>query len=183
MQPTTNATRYDPVTIAFHWGVAMLVALQWAGAQTIDWFPRGPLRTDARSVHIVLGLAFGALLVGRIIWRATSGRRLPAADQGALHVVAKATHWGLYALLAAMLAVGLVLEWARGDSIFGLFSIPALRPGDTALPHTLQDIHGLIAWAIIGLAGLHAGGALVHRYLWHDGVLARMTPWRGRTTP
>ena len=40
----------------------------------------------------------------------------------------------------------------------------------------LANAIALVGWVILALAGLHAGAALVHRYLWHDGVLARMLP-------
>jgi cytochrome b561 len=177
MQPvTTTARRYDPLTMFFHWATALLVVTQWLGAQVIDWFPRGPLRVDARSVHITFGVLLAALLVGRVAWRLTGGRRLPLADKGALNVVAKGTHWGLYALLGAMVLAGLFLTWTRGDSIFNLFSVPAYDPADKALPDQVLEVHATIGLLILGLAGLHAGAALVHRYLWHDGVLARMLP-------
>jgi len=177
MQPvTTTARRYDPLTMFFHWATALLVVTQWLGAQVIDWFPRGPLRVDARSVHITFGVLLAALLVGRVVWRLTGGRRLPLADKGALNVVAKGTHWGLYALLGAMVLAGLFLTWTRGDSIFNLFSIPAYDPGNKALRDQVQEVHATIGLLILGLAGVHAGAALVHRYLWHDGVLARMLP-------
>ncbi len=179
MQPVSaNARRYDGMTIAFHWLTAILVITQWLGAQTIDWFPRGPLRVDARSFHIAFGVALAAILAARIVWRASKGRRLPLADAGALNVIAKGTHWALYTLLVAMVAAGLVLEWTRGDSIFNLFSVPAYDPGNHALVERMQHVHGLIGWAILALAGLHAAAALVHRYLWHDGVLNRMLPRR-----
>ena len=170
------ARRYDPTTMFFHWATALLVVTQWLGAQTIDWFPRGALRVDARSMHITFGVALAALLAGRVIWRLTGGRRLPLADKGALNVVAKATHWSLYGLLAAMVLAGMFLTWTRGDSIFNLFSIPAYDPGNKALPHQVQEIHATIGWIILGLAGVHASAALVHRYLWHDAVLGRMLP-------
>ena len=177
MQPvSTGAQRYDATTMFFHWATALLVVTQWLGAQTIDWFPRGPLRVDARSVHITLGLSLAILLAARVLWRLTQGRRLPLADKGALNVVAKSTHWGLYALLAAMVLAGMFLAWTRGDSIFNLFNIPAYDPADKELPDQVQEIHATIGWAILALAGLHAAAALVHRYLWHDGVLGRMLP-------
>lgn len=177
MQPvTTGAKRYDSMTMFFHWATALLVLTQWLGAQVIDWFPRGPLRVDARSVHITFGVLLAALLAARVIWRLTGGRRLPLADKGALNVVAKGTHWGLYALLAAMVLAGLFLAWTRGDSIFNLFSIPAYDPANKDLPDQVQEVHATIGWLILGLAGLHAAAALVHRYLWHDGVLGRMLP-------
>jgi cytochrome b561 len=173
---TATARRYDNVTIFFHWASALLVITQWLGAQTIDWFPRGPMRVDARSVHITFGVLLALILVARIIWRLTGGRRLPPVDQGVLNFVAKATHWALYALLAAMVSVGMLLAWARGDSIFNLFSLPAYDAGNPTFSHQMQDVHATIGWIILALAGLHAGAALVHRYVWQDGVLGRMLP-------
>jgi cytochrome b561 len=181
MQPVdTTATRYDGRTMLLHWLTAILVATQWLGAQTIDWFPRGPLRVDARSVHITMGVLLAVVLVARILWRLTEGRRLPLADKGALNVVAKGTHWVLYLLLIAMVTAGIALTWARGDSLFNVVSIPSFAPGDKPLTEQIFEIHSTIAWIILGLVGLHAGAALVHRYLWHDGVLARMLPGRQR---
>ena len=177
MQPVSrHATRYDTTTIVLHWITAILVAAQWLGAQTIDWFPRGALRIDARSAHITGGVLLALVLLLRIVWRLTAGRRLPHADTGLLHVVAKATHWGLYALIAAMVLVGMVLTWTRGDSIFNLFTIPSFAPGNRALADQVQDVHATIGWIIISVAGLHAVAALVHRYVWRDGVLGRMLP-------
>ena len=178
MQPVDpTASSYDPTTRFFHWATALLVAAQWLGAQTIDWFPSGPLRVDARSVHITGGVLLTALLAARIAWRATRGRRLPLADRGAVNILAKATHWGLYALLAAMVLVGLFLTWARGDIIFNLFKIPPYAPGaGRTLANQVLELHATIGWIIVALVGLHAAAALLHRYLWHDGVLARMLP-------
>jgi cytochrome b561 len=177
MQPISRlATRYDTTTIVFHWITAILVAAQWLGAQTIDWFPRGALRIDARSAHITGGVLLALILLARIIWRLTAGRHLPPADTGPLNLVAKAIHWGLYALIAAMVLVGMVLTWTRGDSIFNLFTIPSYAPGNHALADQIQDIHATIGWIIVAVAGLHAAAALVHRYVWRDGVLSRMLP-------
>ncbi len=177
MEPVSlTAQRYDGRTMFFHWATLLLVVLQFAIAWTIDDFPRGPLRVDARSVHITIGTLLAVLLIARLSWRATGGRRLPAADAGPTHVLAKATHWGLYALLLAMVTVGLFLVWVRGDSIYNLFSIPAFDPSNKALREQVGDLHATIGWVIIGLAGLHAAAALVHRFLWHDGVLSRMLP-------
>ena len=183
MQPVSPAaTHYDRRTIFFHWATLVLVALQFTGAWTIDLFPRGPLRVDARSVHITLGLVIAALVAARMAWRATQGRRLPLADGNkALSVLAKGTHWVLYALLVGMVLIGMRLAWVRGDSIFNLFSIPSYAPGDRAQADQVQELHATIGWLIIGLAGFHASAALVHRFLWHDGVLARMLP--GRSIP
>lgn len=179
MQPISpDAKCYDGATLFFYWATAILVVTQWLGAQIIDWFPKGPLRVDARSVHITFGLLLAALLVARIGWRLTGGRRLPLADRRTLNIVAKATHWGLYTLLAAMVMAGMAVVWTQADSLFNLFSVPAYDPGNPDLGDQVKDIHGTIGWLILALSGLHASAALVHRYIWHDGVLARMLPRR-----
>lgn len=48
-----GTSRYDRRTILLHWMTAGLVAMEWLGAQVIDWFPRGPLKksTYARYNH------------------------------------------------------------------------------------------------------------------------------------
>jgi cytochrome b561 len=180
VQPISPAaTRYDTATITFHWATAILVVTQWLGAQIIDWFPRGAPRIDARSVHITCGVLLAAILLGRIVWRLTRGRRLPRADGPVLSLIAKAAHWGLYALVTAMVLVGMALTWTRGDSIFNLFTLPSFDPSSHALADQVQQVHATIGWIIVAVAGVHAAAALFHRFVWHDGVLGRMLPGGG----
>ena len=169
-----TATRYDRTTILFHWVTALLIVAQWCIAKMIDWAPRGSPRVPMRSLHLTVGVILVVLIVARVVWRATEGRRLPAADRGALHVVAKATHWGLYALVAATLAFGLMLWWVRGDTWFFVFSVPKLDPANKPLAAFFDNWHPLLGTLILYLAGLHVAAALVHRFVWHDGVLGRM---------
>ncbi len=171
--------RYDRVSLCLHWLTALLVVEQWVGAHLIDEFAKGAPRIAARSVHISLGLTLGIILIARILWRATGGRKLPPADQGLLQFIAKGAHWLLYALLIGVVSAGIFFVWVRGDSFFGLFSVPAFDPGNKILRHNVAETHELLANAILIVAGLHAAAALVHHYLWHDGVLRRMMPGRG----
>jgi cytochrome b561 len=169
MRPVSSTARhYDLTTIWFHWSVAVLVLVQWLLAQVIDWFPQGMPRVEARSVHISLGLCLGVLLAARILWRATRGRILPPADRGVLQTLAKTVHYALYALLIAMVLVGIFLVY--------LFTVPAFDPNNKALRDNVGELHGTNATIILILAGLHASASLIHHYLWHDGVLRRMLP-------
>jgi len=131
----------------------------------------------ALDAHHLRRAAGGAAVGAAVL---APDRRTPPADAGALNIVAKGTHWALYALLVSMVLAGMFLTWTRGDSIFNVFTIPAYDPGNHVLPDQVQEIHGTIGWIILALAGVHASAALVHRYLWHDGVLARMLPRGGR---
>ena len=74
MQAAPPEMRYDATTMFSHWATAILVATQWLGVETIDWFPRGPLRVDARPVHVTCSAVLAVLLLARIAWRLTRGR-------------------------------------------------------------------------------------------------------------
>lgn len=174
-----SARSYDRYTILFHWVVVALVAAQWLGAHAIDWFPRGALRTDARSLHILFGSALAAIILARLAWRWTGGRKLPPADHGGLRVLAVTVQGLLYVLLVATVSLGLANAWVRGDSLFGLFSIPKLPVGQD-VKHQIGEVHGLAANLILALAAVHSGAALLHQFVWKDGLLGRMVPSMSR---
>ena len=80
------------------------------------------------------------------------------------------------ASLTVMVMVGMALAWARGDSLFNLFTLPAFDPFNRALADQVQEVHATIGWIIVVVVGLHAAAALSHRLVWHDGVLGWMLP-------
>ncbi len=168
--------RYDGISILLHWTTAVLVVALWVLGQTIDWFPKGAPKIDARSTHFLLGITLGVVLLGRIAWRASAGRSLPLADKGWLGITAKTVHYALYLLIAATVVLGIFNAWQRGDVVFNLFTIPKMIPGDLALKHTLEELHGDFADVVLIVAGLHAAAALAHHYLLRDSVLRRMLP-------
>jgi cytochrome b561 len=171
-----NSVNYDRTTISLHWITAVLVVIIWIIGQTADWFPDGTFNTDYWSIHVVLGFALSVVIVWRIIWRSSGGRRLPAADAGVLHVAAKATHYGLYLLLLAVVVLGIANAFVRGYNLFDVVSLPQL--GDRALRRPITYWHGLAANILLGLAALHAAAALFRHYIIRDSVLGRMRPAR-----
>ncbi len=170
------APRYDGVSILLHWLTAGLVVILWTLGQSIDFFPKGAPKIDARSIHITLGAALAIVLLVRVLWRASAGRRLPAADSGWLGVTAKVMHYGLYVLVATTVVLGILNAWQRGDVLFNVYTIPQLVPGDRALRAALGELHGDCADVVLILAGLHGAAALAHHYLLRDRVLRRMLP-------
>jgi cytochrome b561 len=167
--------RYDRTSILLHWATATLVVLLWLIAHFIDDFPRGTPRITARSVHILLGVTLLAVVLARMAWRLRWGHRLPLANPGAAGYLAKTVHYALYGLLLAVLLLGIANVWIRGDSIFGLFTVPKFSP-DQELRHTVEDLHETVANIVLIVAGLHALAALAHHYFMRDGVLKRMLP-------
>jgi cytochrome b561 len=170
------AVRYDGTSILLHWLTAALVVTLWTLGQTIDFFPKGAPRIDARSTHIVLGATLAIVLLARMLWRASAGRRLPLANSGWIGVTAKVVHYGLYILVAVTVVLGIFNAWQRGDVLFDLYTIPKLVPGDLALKRALEELHGDLADIVLIVAGLHAAAALAHHYVLRDRVLRRMLP-------
>lgn len=179
----TTGEAYDGRTIAFHWATVILVAFQWILAHYIDAFPRGPLRVDARSTHITVGVLLILVVLARLAWRNRGGVQLAPLGHPALAVVARITHWILYALVAAVLLAGIANAWIRGDNLFNLAQIPKLAPGNTALKSTVETLHEWLANSLLILAGVHALAALAHEFVWKDTTLRRMSPWRHSVGP
>jgi len=174
--------RYDRTTITLHWLVAVGVLAQWLGAHAIDWFPKGPLRVDARSIHIVLGVLLVLALAYRVVWRATNGTRFPISKPALRDRLASLVHLALYVLLGTVLILGLFNAWVRGDDIFGLFHLPKYGSFTPDARHALSEqvvgLHRLAANALLILAGGHAAAGVYHFAGLRDRVFQRMLPVR-----
>jgi len=92
-----------------------------------------------------------------------------------LEVIGDIAHLALYALMVAVIVLGIANAFMRGYDLFGVWTLPKL-PGDPALVRTVNHWHDLAANALILLAGLHATAALFHYIILHDDVLPRMIP-------
>lgn len=180
IRPILSPAKYDRVTIALHWIVAIVVLSQWLGGQTIDWFAKGDARVAARSFHILFGALLAITVLSRILWRMSYGTRLPPAAGGIAGAAATAMHYLLYLSLITVLTFGIYSTILRGDSIFGLFHIPSIGNYSVADRHSAANKsvswHGLLANFILILAGIHAGSALVHHYFFRGKILHRMRP-------
>ncbi|MBW4051374.1 MAG: cytochrome b [Proteobacteria bacterium] len=177
---TEPTARYDKVSILLHWLTAALIILLWIIAQVIDDFGRGTPRMMVRSVHIALGVSLAVVIAARLGWRLSPSRRAPLAVAGMLGVAARIVHYGLYALVIGTILLGLTNVWARGDTIFGLFTVPKLAPGNPGLKETVEELHEWFGNAVLIVAALHASAALFHRLILRDDVLRRMLPERVR---
>lgn len=175
---TAIATRYDAVARALHWSMALLILAAFALGLTIDDFPRA-WKLTMIELHKGIGIAILLLLGFRLIWR-LAHRPPPVEGSALLGVAAKLGHAALYLLMALIPIIGLVYSVRRGQSFdFGLFSLPALQaPEPREVTRPIREIHEWAAFALIGLAGLHAVAALWHHLIRKDDTLRRMLPGR-----
>jgi cytochrome b561 len=172
-----DGTNYDPVAITLHWLTALLVIVNFALAQTWDWFAK-PTTEFMEDTHMSLGVLLTATVAARLIWRWLPGHQVSSLEAGWVRLASKGTHYLLYGLLVIEAGLGFAFRWGAGRPMefFGT-GIPPLI-GELARPDRrfLKELHEWNGWAIIVIAGLHALAALYHHYALKDRVLERMLP-------
>jgi cytochrome b561 len=176
-----DGTNYDNVAVALHWTTALLVVVQFALAETWDYFAR-PTQHTMQSVHVSLGVLLTAVILARLVWRLIPGHQMPSLDVGWMRIASKGVHYLLYLLLGVQVVTGFLFRWAQGHpvSFFGLFAIPSpFDAFDKATRGEFREIHEWIGWTIIIVAFAHALAALYHHYVLKDRVLMRMLPGDG----
>jgi cytochrome b561 len=172
--------RFDIVTIGLHWVTVTLITGMFGSAWlllAIDHEHAAMLLT----VHRSLGVVTWAVAIVRLGWR-FSYAYLPPFPQNMSKLqqrLAKASEYGLYALLLFQPLTGLAQSLTRGRH-FMLFAwrVPKVMVGDKPLTALFHQIHALSAWVLLGLIGLRIVAALFHRFVLKDEVLQSMMPWR-----
>ncbi|TDK42187.1 cytochrome b [Antarcticimicrobium luteum] len=154
-------THYTRAQIALHWGIFLLIALQYLFHEPIvaawDRLREGAEIAFSPLVagHVFGGLLILALVVWRIALRLTRGTPpLPEEEPAALKRVAHGTHLGLYGLMLLMPVTG-ALAWFGG-----------IGPAAGA--------HGLLRLLLLALVALHVAGALYQQFVLKTGIMARM---------
>lgn len=117
------------------------------------------------------------LVVLRLGWRLM--HKIPAypADMPCYQKsLSSLTVLALYGLMVAMPVTGFVMSAFGGHPVpfFGLFTIPALEEGPTAIGSLSYQLHTVLGWSFIALLVLHVLGALYHNWIRRDALLKRM---------
>lgn len=170
--------RYTAVARALHWLCALGIVTAVAVALSFDGMALSPRKIHLINYHKWAGLTVLWLLIARSAWRVTHAPPpLPPALPRWEGRLAHATHAALYVLMAATPLLGWWLSSSKGFAVryLGLFALPDLAPKSAAAAQALQPIHAVLAWFLLGLAGLHALAALKHHFLDGDEILRRMT--------
>ena len=172
--------RFDAVTIDLHWATVALITGMFASAwlQLVSDHERAAMLL---IVHRSLGVVTWALAIVRLGWRFSFAYLppFPGTMPRVQQRFAKASEYGLYALLLLQPLTGLAQSLARGRS-FMLFEwhVPKVMAGNKALTLLFHQIHTVSAWLLLGLIGFHVLAALFHRLVLKDEVLQSMLPWR-----
>ena len=181
MQLANTTTRYGAVPQVLHWLTAIFVICGFLLGQFGDDLPKGNAQVIGLFVHMTLGQCVIALLIAR----SCLARRQSAAAAGtdAARPACglgrpKLSHFTLYALLLVVPFLGIIVQLKRGHAlpVLGFWELQSPWPADRNIARTILGFHGWLADALLILAGVHAGAALVHHYVWRDSTLRRMLP-------
>ncbi len=178
---TDSIPHYDPVAKWLHWGVFVLLVIEYTLAWTMPHVKRGEEPTGLVSMHLSVGMLIVFLIVLRIAWRYLHTPPSLADVLPKAHArLAVAMHYLLYGVLLLIPFSGWFWASARGwdVTLFGIIPLPALVTQGSSLGRTAGAIHeALAALLIIAVIG-HAGAALYHHVVRKDNILRRMLPGR-----
>lgn len=175
MAGTYTAPKYDPFARVLHWLIVLLLTAQYVVAWTMPEIHRGTEPLGLITVHLDLGVTIIAVMIVRAVWRLL--RKEPKVVEATpfTRTVAYLTHGLLYLLLIVQPLMGWANASSRGwqITVFGV-NLPPLAATGSPIGHELGDVHGVLAWVMLGLIGLHVAAALYHHFVLRDGVLRRM---------
>jgi cytochrome b561 len=173
------ASRYQPVLVALHWLVAlMIIGLLCLGFFVLANMPNSdPKKLDILVWHMSGGMFVLVLMILRLIIRRWSARPATAVTGSALlDRTASMAHAGFYVIVFLMIATG----WTTGWLISGVF-----QPNGGSLPDSFSVFpsfraHAALATLLAVLIVVHVAAALYHQFVLKDGLFRRM--WFGKRT-
>jgi cytochrome b561 len=174
-------TRYGTVAIALHWLIALLIVCGFALGWVMTDIPGfTPTKLKYFSWHKWIGVTVFALVIIRILWRATHATppmpsHMPKWQRGIAHL----THFLLYVLMVVIPVSGYLYSSAANVPVvyLGLVPLPRLIAPDPHLKEVLKSVHITLNYTLLVLVVLHVLAALKHQILDRDGLLSRMIPF------
>ena len=153
-------TSYSAVQIALHWGIALLIGVNFLFGEGVEdafdsMMDGGAVTGWLAPLHVWVGVTVLVLVTLRLGLRLVTGA--PAKIESAWPLMDRAgqmAHLALYGLMLLVPVLG-AISW------FGQIDATA-------------ELHVLAMNAMMALIGLHAVAALLHHFVLHDGLLLRM---------
>src|SRR5882757_1713672 len=161
-----------------HWAIAILVTCQLAIAVVLTQLRSLAYGQLVLSLHRQLGLVILLLVVARFVLircqqsPIDSSSVLPSWQLRAAAIV----HGAFYVLLVAQPVIGILVAWARGDSVglFGVAQLAAPFEVSDGLRERLMTVHATTAILLFSLCLVHVGAVLFNRIVRRVSVTDRM---------
>lgn len=174
---------YGPTAKVFHWAIVALLTVQLPLGWLMPDIHRGMQPGNAMVLHISIGITVLVLIVLRFLWRLTH----PVAPETNLpawrRLSSELVHWLLYLVVFATTLTGWIFASMRGWTIplFWVIPLPRLVAEGSSFGRQIGPWHDTLPWILVGLIGVHILAALMHLFIYRDGVMQRMLPGRPRT--
>ena len=174
------ADRYTHTAIALHWLIALLVFAAFPLGLYMHDLPLSPTKLRLYSYHKWIGVAVFMLAAIHMSWRI---RHRPPALSDTMQkwekIAAHGAHHTLYLLLLIIPLSGWLMSSAKGFQTvwFGVLPLPDLVGKDKELGETLETLHSILSYTMLGLVVVHVGAALKHHFFVRDDILVRMLPF------
>lgn len=170
--------RYPPILVRLHWILASAIVLMLVfGFALADPFNRFDAAQAAfLRIHAPIGLLILAMMLFRLTVR-LQARALPPPPfkRPLLNILLRLYHYGLYVTVLAVALFGLATALRAGQAR-ALIGLRGPIGGGPLIDDCMFVGHALATTLLSCLIVAHVLGALVHRFVWHDGVFDRMTP-------
>ncbi|AZD30820.1 cytochrome b [Pseudomonas chlororaphis] len=174
-------SNFNGLARGLHWLMAcMILAMLFIGVgmtTSLDY------RIWLIDLHRPLGIAVLVLAVFRVLNRLThASPSLPASLPRWQKLAAQGSHIVLYALMLGLPLIGWALLSAGGFPVvlFEGVNLPAIVPTNPVLYAWLREAHGLLAWFLYLVVVGHISAALVHAWIYRDGVFSSMAKGTSR---
>lgn len=171
----TARVAYGTPAKVLHWLIVALLVVQYL----IGWF-MPDLHRDMQPgapmlAHISVGMTILLLMMIRLAWRVMH----PVLPEDTLppwqRVTSEWVHWLLYALVLLTTLSGWNFVTFRDwhVALFNGLPLPlVVFPGEQLLAQ--GHWHQIFEYALLGLIGAHVAAALLHVFVYRDGVMRRM---------
>lgn len=176
--------RWHPALVILHWSTALLVLGQFGLSRLMLDETRDLLaRFTLYQWHKSIGLTVAGLVLLRLLLRLFVPAPMPLDHAEWQRLASRAVHAGLYACLVALPVSGLLMVAAAPIQIptlyFGWFTVPHPVGPDKRVYELMLRLHELTFDLLSLLVLIHFTAALVHQFVWRDGLLGRMWFARG----
>lgn len=176
MQLRNTETGFGLVARFLHWLTAIAIIGMFAlglwmrGLSYYDpWYRLGP------EWHQSIGILLLVVVLGRLVWRWMNPLPVEPSLSRFEKTASVWTHRLFYLMIVALCGVGYLIPTADGSDLllFWAIPLPSLVEGKD-LADIAGTVHEYIAYALIGLAVIHALAALKHHFIDKDDTLRRM---------
>lgn len=168
--------RYTRTAVWLHWLLAVLLTAQVGVGWYMLSIEKDPNSTFYFNLHKSVGLIIATLVVLRIFWRLTHPRReLPEGTAGWERKLSVTSQALIYLVMVLMPITGYIgASYSKYPVAFFGLPLPVWATHNHDLSEQYFNVHGILAWILVGIVSLHLLGALKHLFIDHDGVFQRM---------